>query len=110
MRKRRPKPNASVVHYRWFRTPKREFGSGVFMRSACCLFAIFLLPMCLSASTVFALDNSADFGTLDLNTGVFSEIGNTGLGACAVGLGELNGTIYTEGCLNNNLYAVNTGT
>jgi hypothetical protein len=72
------------------------------------VFATFLiLPASLSAVSVYAVDNAANFGSVDLSTGVFSQIANTGQAICVVGLGELNGLLYTEGCLNNDLYSVN---
>jgi hypothetical protein len=57
----------------------------------------------LSAYAAFASEN---FGTIDLNTGVFSSVGSFGF--LASGLGVYNNTIYTVNAVGNgNLYIVN---
>ena len=49
--------------------------------------------------------NTSPFGTVDLNTGVFTLIGNMGPGSYT-GLGIANGVVYTE--QNGLLFSVNT--
>lgn len=51
--------------------------------------------------------NTAPFGTVDLNSGAFTLIGNLGSGGFT-GLGIANGTVYTE--QNGLLFSVNTST
>jgi hypothetical protein len=73
-----------------------------------------LALMAASAVTVLA-DISAyeevgntSFGTLDLNTGVYTQIGVSGL--LLSGLGEVNGVVYGGAEESNVLYSVNTST
>jgi hypothetical protein len=48
------------------------------------------------------------FGTIDLNTGLFTAVGS--LGFEPAGLGEVGSTVYTADYLTGGLYSVNTGT
>jgi hypothetical protein len=76
------------------------------------LVAVMLVFVLASAGAVMA-DNIAyeatgsnDFGTVDLNTGVYTEIGNMGLRLS--GLGVANGVIYGGGYYGSStLYSVN---
>jgi hypothetical protein len=52
--------------------------------------------------------SSGGFGTIDLNTGVFSSVGN--LTFEPAGLGEVGSTVYTTGYGSDTLYSVNTTT
>src|ERR1700690_3121427 len=51
--------------------------------------------------------NTSPFGTVDLNSGAFTLIGNMGPGSYT-GLGVANGVLYTE--QNGLLFSVNTST
>jgi hypothetical protein len=58
------------------------------------------------ASTVYAAESNGDFGSLDIGSGVFTLLGNSGLELC--GLGELGATLYGLSCGSaSSLYRVN---
>lgn len=59
-----------------------------------------------SDSTAFVGTASHAFGKVDLKTGVFSELGNTGL--LLAGMGVVNGKLYAAGYSSGTLYTVNT--
>jgi hypothetical protein len=59
-------------------------------------------------TTVYGAASSGGFGTIDLNTGVFSSVGN--LTFEPAGLGEVGSTVYTTGYGSDTLYSVNTTT
>jgi hypothetical protein len=79
--------------------------------------------LCLGASSVakadtiaYMGDNGGNFGTIDLNTGVFSLLGKTAIGGLPQfteplsGMAEANGTLYgaSEGTNDNGqLYTIN---
>ena len=78
----------------------------------------FILALCAaipaSATATFAymidLTTPNTFGTINLNSGAFSSLGVTEVGATTVnlaGLGEVGNTLYGEGS-GNTLYTVNT--
>jgi len=73
-----------------------------------------LALMAASAGTVMAdisvyeEAGNTSFGTLDLNTGVYTQIGVSGL--LLSGLGEVNGVVYGGVEEGNELYSVNTST
>jgi hypothetical protein len=58
-------------------------------------------------STAFVGENNGDFGTIDLNTGSFTKLGNSGLtlAGMAVANGELFGTSYHQS--TGTLYEIN---
>ena len=58
-----------------------------------------------SDSLAFAGTASHAFGTVDLKTGVFSELGNTGI--LLAGMGVANGKLYAAGYASETLYTVN---
>lgn len=88
-----------------------------FFASIACIFAA---GLCLGASNVAKADdiaymaaNNEDFGTIDLNTGVFSMLGSTEVGNSLEplsGMAEINGTLYgaAEGTnANGAIYTIN---
>jgi hypothetical protein len=62
----------------------------------------------LADVSVYEEAGNTDFGTLDLNTGVYANIGYSGILLC--GLGEVNGVVYGGAEESNELYSVNTST
>lgn len=56
----------------------------------------------------YLITGSDQFGTIDLNTGVFTVTGNTGL--LLSGLGLVGGTLYGGGSISNTLYSVGPAT
>jgi hypothetical protein len=58
-------------------------------------------------NTAYFLGADGEFGTIDLNTGVFSSLGNTG--QTLAGFGEINGTLYGASyeTPSGTLYSVN---
>ncbi len=61
-----------------------------------------------AGSLAYAFTGSEQFGTVDLNTGVFTSLGNTGALLC--GLGEAGGNLYSGLCGAGVLYEVNPAT
>jgi hypothetical protein len=58
------------------------------------------------ATSAYASESGGDFGTLDMGTGAFTLLGNSGLELC--GLGELGSTLYGMSCASpSSLYQVN---
>ena len=57
---------------------------------------------------VYEETGGAGFGTLDLNTGLYTSIGNSGI--LLSGLGEVDGVVYGGAEETNQLYSVNTST
>ncbi len=53
---------------------------------------ITVAPIALAQTTVYAITNAGEFGTLNLSSGVFTEIGTTG--ATLAGLGAFGGEVY----------------
>ena len=62
------------------------------------LFGLLFLSPALRADGVYGLTSNGEFGTLNLATGAFSFIGNTGIPLCGTGLAEWNGSYYSAGC------------
>ena len=77
-------------------------------RSAWCAVMVFCVGAA-KADMAFTTVNNGDFGTINLNTGVFSLLGNGGVAPLA-GLGVYNGNVYAvDGPfqVGSNLYQVN---
>lgn len=79
------------------------------------LCGVFALPLLFATpakadSTAFAGENNGDFGTIDLNSGAFTKLGNSGviLAGMAVADGELFGSSYHES--TGTLYDINPAT
>ena len=71
------------------------------------MLAAFAISGCAFAdSAAYIATGANEFGTVDLNTGSFNDIGN--LGFTVAGLGEINGTLYTGLEGGTTLYKVDT--
>src|SRR5262249_26562752 len=65
-----------------------------------------LFPVSSRASTLaYATTGDDQFGIVDLNTGVFTEVGN--MGVRLTGLGSAGGTLYGGGYGSGTLYSIN---
>jgi len=73
--------------------------------------SLLLLAFIAKADSIaYEVASSRDFGTVDLNTGAYTEIGNTP-NLPVIGLGELGSTLYTVSNYGGaTLYSVNTAT
>lgn len=87
---------------------------GLFRVASAAALSLFIAQVTAYADDIaYMVTGSSEFGTIDLNTGVFSLI-NLNQGTQLAGLGELNGTLY--GALagpalgNPSLYRVNPST
>ena len=92
---------------------KYDFGSGLrHSKHLLIMFAgIWLISagqMVLANSTAYVGTGSGVFGTIDLNTGVFNDLGS--LGITPAGMGMADGTLYVTNWeqANGKLYSVNT--
>lgn len=69
------------------------------------IFSTFFLASAKADTDVYMSDKPGNFGTLDLNTGVFDPIGN--MGVTMTGMDEQNGTLYGGEYQTGNLYTIN---
>jgi len=78
------------------------------LMSALGIYFVFSSHVATADSTAYVVQQSGLFGTVDLNTGAFSNIGS--LGITPAGLGVVNGTLFTANYNNSNetLYSINT--
>lgn len=65
-------------------------------------------PSARADSIAYIVTGTDQFGTIDLNTGAFTEIGN--MGQLLAGLGVADGNLYGPVNLSNTLYRVNPAT
>src|SRR5262249_15418771 len=81
--------------------------------AASLVFTLFFsgLPFAPAYADAFAYATTGDdqFGVVDLNTGVFSEIGNMGVLLTGLGVGP-GGVLYGGGHSSGTLYSVNPST
>jgi hypothetical protein len=68
--------------------------SNVWIPLLCLVLFLAIQPCASAATTVSVMTESGDFGTLNLNTGGFTELGKPGL--TPGGMGELGGNLYIE--------------
>lgn len=65
----------------------------------------FVTSMAHADATAYSITSANQFGTIDLITGVFTPIGNTG--TRLLGLGSAGGNVYSGTFLQNTLYQIN---
>lgn len=58
-------------------------------------------------ATAYSITSANQLGTIDLITGVFTPIGNTGATTRLLGLGSAGGKVYSGTFLQNTLYQIN---
>jgi hypothetical protein len=85
----------------------RLSGTAVWFRALLCLIALLALgtPSLRADDQAYAGLGSGGFGTIDLNTGVFTPLGN--LGQTPAGLAVAGGTLFATSFGNGTLYQVN---
>jgi hypothetical protein len=73
--------------------------------AALALTSIFCVMSASADNYAYASDQPGDFGTMDLNTGVFTDIGN--MGENLTGMADVGGTLYGGLYHGGSLYTVN---
>lgn len=73
-----------------------------------CILFLGTQPSARADSIAYMATGSDQFGTIDLNTGVFTQLGNSGL--VLSGLGVAGGNLYGGGNVDNTLFRVNPAT
>jgi len=90
------------------RKQEGRFSGAVWCRAVLCLIAFFALgtTSMLADNLAYAGLGGGNFGTIDLNTGVFTSLGN--LGQTPAGLAVFGGSLFATSYGNGTLYGVNT--
>jgi len=76
------------------------------LAAAAALLTTFCASSVLADSYAYVGENNDDIGTLDLNTGAFTKLGNPGV--LLTGMAAQNGTLYGASFDAGNLYTINT--
>jgi hypothetical protein len=76
------------------------------LAAAAALLTTFCASSVLADSYAYVGENNDDIGTLDLNTGAFTKLGNPGV--LLTGMAGQNGTLYGASFDAGNLYTINT--
>lgn len=89
--------------------PKRLVFLRILVNAAIALAITTLLlanaPIACAQSTVYAITNTGVFGTLNLSSGTFTQLGSSGIEP--VGMAELGGDLFTETPASGTLFLVN---
>ena len=89
--------------------PKRSTLAGVLGKAAVSLIGLVLFltiqPAARAQSTVFAMTNTGVFGTLNLSSGAFTQLGNSGV--APAGMASFGNSLFTAA--QHTLYLVNPG-
>jgi len=90
---------------RYQRSTQRTVLTSVWIPLLCVVLLFTTLPAASAATTTYVMRQSGDFGTLNLSTGAFTKLGNSG--QTPAGMGELGSNLYIGGDENGTLYQVN---